>query len=505
MTTKNNDNIRNYEMAIEAIALANDDFDAKHKAVLALVRAGSLDFALSEYDRYGLTEVRHHEDIMGLGGRLYKDLYLSHSGSEAQEFARRSAEKYEDAYQDTGGYYSGINAATMSFLGGIPAEIVEMRARRILEGLPPVEKTPDEEIYFVLATRAESWLLLGDKHQAQAALRNALNYDPLNYTAHASTLKQFRMIAKAKGEDWPWLSEFVPPKAMHFAGHIFSLDGEQPDVPALSKSKEKKLSEDIGDCIQENDIGFGYGALAAGVDILFAEALLEEGGELHVVLPVSQTRFVEMSVAPFGKSWVRRFNACLKQASTVTICDGDESWPDPMLQLRASLIAMGNAIRNSNDLSVDALQLLVWDKRKGQFGTAKDAAVWQATGRPQVILPYPEKRNAKPHAKGPSGYRFEAQLLSGADSQSFAELHDAVLVALGNRAKTPKIAQTICYDLRDSLSDSSVEFSALPGSIIVSEMAANYLSIYHAQEYQIDFVGLCKNGKRIFSLREHRT
>ncbi len=510
MTTRTPDNLKIYETAIRAITIADDDHSAKHKAVLALVRAGSLDFALSEYARYGLIDIRHHEDIMGLGGRLYKDLYLSHSGDAAREFARLSAEKYEEAYKDTGGYYSGINAATMSLLGGIPSEIVEMRAQRILENLPPIEKTPDTEIYFALATKAESWLLIGDIHKAQAAFRSALDYDPLNYTAHASTLKQFRMIAEAKGEAWPWLSEFVPPKAMHFAGHIYSSDGEQPDVPALSKAKEKILAADISDYIQENDIGFGYGALAAGVDILIAESLLEEGGELHVILPVSRAKFIQMSVAPFGNSWIRRFNTCLKRASTVTICEGDENWPDPMLQFRASLIAMGNAIRNSNELSVEAVQLLVWDGRKGQFGTAKDAAVWLATGRPQITIDYPEKRNAKPHAKGRSGYRFEAVLVSGSDGtpQPFAELHDAVLVALGARAKTPNLAQTIRYDLRKpddkGLSETGPAFNALPGSITVCEMAANYLSIYHGREYRIDFVGLSADGRRVFSLRERR-
>ena len=94
-----------YEAALAALQTADErqGLEHKHKAVLALTRAGSLDFALAEYNRYGLGDIRHHEDIMGLGGRLYKDLYLSHSGEEAKEFARLSAEKYEDAYKDTGG------------------------------------------------------------------------------------------------------------------------------------------------------------------------------------------------------------------------------------------------------------------------------------------------------------------------------------------------------------------------------------------------------------------
>jgi len=516
---KHNSNMQNpldtYEAAIEKIAQSSDQgsFDEKHRAVLALVRAGSLDFALSEYARYGLGEIRNHEDIMGLGGRLYKDLHLSHTGRAAKEFARLSAEKYEEAYQDTGGYYSGINAATMSLLGGIPAEIVEMRARRILDGLPDIDNLLDDEIYFSEATRAEAWLLLGDMHRAQAAFRRALDFDPLNYTAHASTLKQFKMIAKAREEAWPWLSEFVPPKAMHMAGHIFGREGDVADVPVLSKSREQELADQISNHIQENDIGFAYGALAAGTDVLIAEAILEEGGELHVVLPANKKAFIAKSVEPYGHSWVRRFNACIKQASSVTIFDGNGSWPDPMMQQRASLIAMGTAIRKSSELSVDAVQLLVWDGKKGRYGTAKDAATWKATGRPQFSIPYPDKRNAKPHVTGRSGFYFEAALQGsdGSSVQTFRDLRGAVLEALANRNKVPDLAQAICYELKgpkekgekekDNIADLQ-SFGALPGAIHVCELAANYLSVFHGHEFQTDFIGISGGGERIFALRE---
>jgi len=502
-----------YEAAVEALKTA-DEREAlhhKHQAVLALVRAGSLDFALKEYDRYGLKDIRHHEDIIGLGGRLYKDLYLSHTGAEAKEFARQSADKYEQGYQDTRGYYSGINAATMSLLGGIPKEIVEMRAQRILDGLPDGQDSSDEEIYFIEATRAEAWLLLGNITAARGALRNALDYDPLNYTAHASTLKQFRMIAAAKGDDLPWLSEFVPPKAMHLAGHIFGREGDGKDFPVLTKSAEKGLAEEISNHIQENDIGFAYGALAAGADIMIAEAILEEGGELHVVLPAQKSLFIEKSVAPFGENWTQRFHDCLKNAHSVTCFEARDQWPDPMLQQQASLVCMGNAIRKSHELCVAAVQLLVWDSQKSGFGTAKDAAIWHATGRPQFTIAYPEPRNARPHNTNEGGYGFRATLqdASSKEAKVYSDLIDAVTAALSARSKTPDLAQTIGYDLiaKGEVGPKTKfeTFKALPGAIHVDELAANYLAVYHAKDYQIDFIGLGESGKRIFVLRERGT
>ncbi len=499
-----------YEAALAAMTGADDRqvLEHQHKAVLALTRAGSLDFALAEYNRYGLGEIRHHEDIMGLGGRLYKDLYLSHSGEAAKEFARLSAEKYEEAYKDTGGYYSGINAATMSILGGIPKEIVEMRAKRILEGLPAIADQPDEEIYFMEATRAEAYILLGDMVMAQLALRRALDYDPLNYTAHASTLKQFRMIARSQDEDWTWLSEFDPPRSMHFAGHIFGQEGDVKGVPVLSKAAEQTLAEDISNFIQENDVGFAYGALAAGADILVAESILEEGGELHVVLPVSKKAFIESSVKPFGGSWLRRFNKCMKRASSINIFTLQNGSPDAMLRQRSSLIAMGDAIRKAEELSVEAVQLLIWDKAKGEYGTAKDASTWGATDRPQFVLPYPGKRAARPHKDAGSDFRFETMLTNSADDgiQIFDNLGEAVMAALDARQSQNDVRQGLLFELTRN-GGLKPEFiidhnMALPGGIHVSELAANYLAVHQGEDFQLNYMGLDPEKRRIFALRE---
>jgi len=85
-----------------------------------------LNFAWAEYRRYGLDKISAHQDanllerIMGLGARLLKDLLLASSGKVAKDYALQSSEKYEAAYQVTGGFYSGINAAAMGLMGGMP-------------------------------------------------------------------------------------------------------------------------------------------------------------------------------------------------------------------------------------------------------------------------------------------------------------------------------------------------------------------------------------------------
>jgi len=197
----NTDYLNDYDTAITALKTDPNNPELKHQAVLALARAGSLEFALKEYQRYALEKIRHHEDIMALGGRLYKDLYLQNSGKEALEYAQKSAAKYEAAFQDTQGYYSGINSAAMALISDMPWYIVKTRVENILTLLPPTENLSPENHYFVEATRAECLLILGQSSEAKNALRKAITFDPLNYTAHASTLKQFKLILDKRGTE----------------------------------------------------------------------------------------------------------------------------------------------------------------------------------------------------------------------------------------------------------------------------------------------------------------
>ena len=92
------------------------------------------------------------------------------------------------------------------------------------------------------------------------------------------------------------------------------------------------------------DVGFGYGSLAAGADILFAEQLLERGASLHVVLPFDCAEFVEVSVRPAGEGWVARFRACLDRAASVHYATEDRYLGDDHLFGYCSQVAMGLAL-----------------------------------------------------------------------------------------------------------------------------------------------------------------
>lgn len=483
--------------------------DQKYQSILNLTRAGSTQFALSEYKRLGLDIVRHHEDIMALHGRLYKDVYLSKSGGAAREAARLSAEKYEAAFQDTNGFYSGINAATMSLLAGFDPDMVHMRAKRIIEILPQTGALDSETKYFIEATRAEGFLLLEKKQDALRSLTAAWDHDPLNYISHASTLKQFRLISKHRNEKLNWLDDFTSPKAMHFAGHIFAENSADAALPALSDDQVADLKGRIREAIQSHDIGFGFGSLAAGSDILIAETILEEGAELHVTLPVPVEVFTEQSVVPFGASWYERFDACLESAESFTIMSDFEDWPNFHLDRQASLTSMGAAIRRAELLSVPSMQLLVWDEKDHTSATSRDASDWLRSGRSQIIIPYPDTRDFVSEVNSVNSFALKTCVTDSKlnDLHVFDDFTEALEHVIRCRTDQPELRQGLSLEIIPSgfqPSDLSKTLCdrAMLGSIVVSQLAANFLAFNHSEAYKTNLIGHLDDNEQFYAIQE---
>ncbi len=500
--------MNNYDSTVAELTRTPNDPALQHRAVLALARAGSLDFAWAEYRRYGLDGVTAHpdakllEDIMGLGARLLKDLFLASSGKSAKDYALQSAEKYETAFKLTKGFYSGINAATMALMGGMPEAIITDRAKDILRRLPPPE-TPDKEtLYFIEATRAEALLILGKAYKSRAALRIAVRHDPQNYTAHASTLRQFKMILGKRGEDASWLSAFSPPKPVHFAGHLFKL-GAKTQRGTLSLAAQDTLKIEISDTLQINDIGFGYGALAAGADIIIAEVLLDEGCELHATLPVEPDIFIQHSVAPYGAEWTARFQKCWERASSRNIVTHSTAWPRYETDRFSGNVAMGKAILQAAGLSVEALQLLVCDGKTGDKGTARNAADWASSGREQRIVTYPGPRLAKAHKKSadPDAV-IQATLFKKGDSAplQFSDIYKAAEKALRLQKQNEHEARLGLHieigpqgQVHSNIAR-QLAAHAVPGGILISEAVVSFLLLEHEGKFEMDYMGRLAKG-----------
>lgn len=508
-----NNPLSNYDASIVELTKTPHNPSLQHRAVLALTRAGSLDFAETEYARFGLNKFRDHkdpvllEDIMALEGRLLKDRFLGTLNGQKTRYAQKSSEAYEAAYKATKGYYSGINAATMALMAGMPKEIITHRAEDILRVLPRIEATDSEALYFIEATRAEALLLLGKPDEAQTSLGRAVQHDPRHYTAHAATLKQFRMILDAQGDRAEWLSSFEPPKPMHFAGHIFRTGGSSK-IGFMTPAEQEALRIDISDKLQMNDIGFGYGALAAGADICIAEALLDEGCELHIVLPVPKDSFFIHSVKPFGEDWMVRFGECWDAATSHVIAAPDALWPHYETDHFAGKIAMGKARLQADYLSVEPAQLLLWDGQPSERGTGRHAADWAGSGGTQFVLPYVKSRRVKrtwTDKNDPVNIRVTLCNQADGSTAEYAQIEEAIDAAVSRRETNPKTTKIGLHIDISQHDPTAIDIAqrlakaAVPGGILLSEAANCFLQLSQKTNQSV-YMGAV-DGHNIFALK----
>ncbi|HEX8513115.1 MAG TPA: TRAFs-binding domain-containing protein, partial [Allosphingosinicella sp.] len=305
-----------------------------------------------------------------------KDLAARASGDERRRLYRESAAAYRRSAELHPASYPLINAASLSLLAGDPGEAASIAADLLnrIDANPGEPETP----YWRVATRAEALILLDRYDEARAAFAEAIGLAPHAWEDHASTLKQFALILAAQGRDADWLDPHRPPRSLHFGGHM-SFD---PKVV-----RREHLDEKIAAVLEEEKVGFGYGALAAGADMIIAEALIARGAELHAVLPGGAEAFAVVSVDPFGKAWRKRFDSILKRAETVRPVRPLGAPPDATMIGLADEVAMGAALMNGRRLESSALQLLVLDSAKTPNGASgRSLEIWAGGGRRQRIL-----------------------------------------------------------------------------------------------------------------------
>jgi len=376
---------RAYDLCLAALVQQPDDGWFKHRAVLCLVRSGALERAELDFRRFRLSEASHDEDSLALGARLRKSMALEAGAGQVRELARVAAAQYHRIFSQTGGHYPGINAATLYLLAGDLQRSDDL-AREVLASCRNATPTDAEEAYYRLASQAEAHLLLGDPGAAHMALRSAIACDRGNSMAHATTIRQLRMVVRLLQLSVPWLHALEPPRPCHFAGHLFHA-GASAD--GIAPAREAGLALAVAEAFERENIGPCYGAIAAGADILVSEVAIERGNELHLVLPVPVNVFIDASVRPLGGEWVKRCEACLASAAAIHEVTTDRKLLSGQHIRFASEVAMGLARIRARALATSPIQLLVADDAPpaDPFGTAHDRNVWKEAGLGQILVP----------------------------------------------------------------------------------------------------------------------
>ncbi|MFS0737481.1 adenylate/guanylate cyclase domain-containing protein [Sphingomonas sp. 1P06PA] len=368
------DTLLAYDIAAEAVAAGDPAPRLRYQMVLALARMGDTDSALDQLDGQSAVD----EDQAALRGRLLKDRALAAPPAERAAAFAAACAAYEAAHARFGGYFAGINAATLALLAGD-----RPRSQALARALRDSSALAQPNDYFEHASAAEAALLLGDPTQAARLIRAAIRLPDANPGARASTARQIRMLAPALSIDadvTDMLQHLLrPPPVLVYSGHMFG--GNQPAEAALRAR--------IDAAIASAGASIAYGALACGADLLIAEALLAAGAELNIVLPFATTDFVLQSVDTGGACWRARFDAVIGRAASVSHATSAGAVGDPGQYHHGTAYMFGLARLRARALETRVALIAVWDGSSGvgPAGTQQDIALAERLGIAVDVIP----------------------------------------------------------------------------------------------------------------------
>lgn len=425
---RSGDYLAAFDLAERAAGEFSGDLQFEYVATLALARSNATEQAARRYNR----ALRDHVlaplndlaiDILSLGARIAKDQAFRASRARSGDALRDASRAYGAVFEQTRAAFPAINAATLAMLAD---ELGAAHAFAHLAINAAEREMPESPIaqYYRMATLAEAHLVLGSVVEAEAALGRAVEFAPKEFAAHTTTLRQLRRLARHLGLATGFLACLKAPSSIHYAGHRFSAN-----FPA---HEESRVADEIANVFAERSVGFAFGSLAAGADILFAEAALQRGCGLHVVLPFRRDDFIRLCVGPSGAQWVDRFSRCIEHADHVSYATMEGSLGDDAPYGYASRLAMGLATLQASHLLSEVHQIVVWDgvssAENAAAGTWVDMNAWREAGRQTEVIHVAAGQRQSAEPRQDVGGRRTARALLFGDMRGFSKLRDAQLM-----------------------------------------------------------------------------
>jgi class 3 adenylate cyclase/tetratricopeptide (TPR) repeat protein len=328
----------------------------------------------------------HDEETLGILGRVYKEMWLIEGqGGRDHPHLAKSRDLYLDAFQRSRGNYSGINAASLSLImgdtpkaGGLAREVIRICFERW--------RRPAQRDYWLVATVAEAYLLLGRQEQAAKYYGAARAKSAQNYAGLASTRRQLKLLARYAPVDARVLEALRIPPVVAFTGHMLDAPGRKS--PRFAESAVESVRRRIARLLDRLDVRIGYASAACGADVLFHECLQRRGGESNVVLPFDREEFFQTSVNFAGETWIRRVEEILAKSSGVEQVTRGGYGGDDLLFAHANRVILGKAILRSRFLETEPLLIAVWDGVRSNTpgGTADCVQTWRESGFPFMVI-----------------------------------------------------------------------------------------------------------------------
>lgn len=376
-----------FDVVREGLSIFPADVRLRQLQGLALARSGATERAnliLEELRRDGQVD----EETLGMLGRTYKDLAAqAESPSHRASFLHRAAGIYAQAYEATGGYWTGINAATVSLLCGEIERARELARKVHDECLKEIED-PGADSYWKLAALGEAALILRDQLQAQEWYARAADQGKDRYGDLQSSRRNARLILQHWNDDQNWIDKYLKiPCVTLFAGHMI----DRPDRPSprFPSELEPLVAKEIRNKISKLKPGFGFSSAACGSDILFIEAMLDIDAKVSVALPYEKEQFIRDSVdfVP-GSDWRARFESVLARVARVIMVSTQRLEIGGVSYDFCNDMLIGLAAIHARQLDTPLVPFAVWDGTPGDGpgGAASAVQNWQNLGyEPELV------------------------------------------------------------------------------------------------------------------------
>ncbi len=436
-----------YDVVAEGMKSFPQDLRLRQLLALALARSGAAGPAnkvLEDLYQDGYRD----EETLGLLARTHKDLAREEQDpSKVSHHLRRAYEFYKQGYETSGGYWSGINAATLALLLGerdhavALARPVREQCRQRLRGLGEA----NGERYWLVSTLGEAALLLGEWPEAESWYGQAVELGRGDWGSLQSTRHNARLLMQcvAPGEGGGRIEQlFRFPSVVVFAGHM--VDRDERTIPRFPPRLEPIVKDVIQQCLSKVNAGFGYASGACGSDILFHEVMLEMKGETYVILPYEKERFIRDSVEIVpGSDWRKRLEKVIAQATDTQEVSKQPQMGSNVSYEFANLMLHGLASVRAEQLETKLVPVAVWDGKSGTGvgGTAGTVERWRRLGLHVEVIDLEEilrcdcpsfSRHAAASpatvsnqaTAASSGFAPEIRALLFADAEGFSKLTD---------------------------------------------------------------------------------
>ncbi|HLL76215.1 MAG TPA: adenylate/guanylate cyclase domain-containing protein, partial [Pyrinomonadaceae bacterium] len=431
-----------YDVASEGRKTQPRDLRLRQLQALALSRAGATRRA-NEALRALYDEGHRDEESLGLLARTHKDLWAQSADAAARADQLRLALRfYSEAYELSGGYWTGINAATLALLSG-DTERAHALASEVREKcLADLARTEEAggDPYWPLATLGEAALILGDRGEAEGWYERAAEAGRGRLGELASTRRNARLIVEHTGGDRALVERHLPaPRVAAFAGG----DGEADDFdtsrfpPAIERAAREAL---VGR-LRELNVGAGYAVAPAPGDRLFLDALLELGAEAHVVL---SRQPAELPGAKDDKSGaagdatqeVAGYEEILRRAASV-VTASERGYDEEVAREYALLLLGGLARMRARQLDAETVSLALRDRHAaGEAGGRTTVEQGEesagrvelievsSAGLPRLHTPRVQSSTDDDAAADPSQFRTRLVSMLFADALNFSKLSE---------------------------------------------------------------------------------